>query len=143
MNFRKSKWLICGTYHPPSQSDQYYFDNICKALDVSCQYEKIMLVRDFNAQIGEKCFDDFLFQQELRSVNDKPTYYKNPDKPSCNDFILTKSPLSFHKSDCLFTGLSDYHKLVLSVFKTTFSKSKPKEIIYRNLKKFNEEDFNQ
>ena len=32
---------------------------------------------------------------------------------------------------------------MLSVFKTTFSKSKPKEIIYRNFKKFNEKDFNQ
>ena len=143
LNFRKSKWLLCGTYHPPSQSDQYYFDNIDKALDVYCQYEKIMLVGDFNAQIGEKCFDDFLFQHELRSVNDRPTCYKNPDKPSCIDFILTNSPLSFHKSNCLFTGLSDCHKLVLPVFKTTFSKSKPKEIIYRNFKKFNEKDFNQ
>ena len=59
INFRKSKWLLCGTYHPPSQSDQYYFDNIDKALDVYCQYEKIMLVGDFNAQIEEKCFDDY------------------------------------------------------------------------------------
>ena len=32
---------------------------------------------------------------------------------------------------------------MLPVFKTTFSKSKPKEIIYRNFIKFNEEDFNQ
>ena len=32
---------------------------------------------------------------------------------------------------------------MLSVFRTTFSKSKPKEIIYGNFKKFNEEDFNQ
>ena len=102
-----------------------------------------MLVGDFNAQIGEKCFDDFLFQQELRSVNDRPTCCKNPNKPSCTDFILSNSPLRFHKSNCLFTGLSDCHKLVLSVFKTTFSKSKPKEIIYRNFKKFNEKDFNQ
>ena len=142
INFRKSKWLLCGTYQPPSQSDQYYFDNIDKTLDVYCQYER-MLAGDFNAQIGEKRFDDFVFQHELRSVNDKPTYYKNPDKPSCIDFILTNGPLSFHKSDCLFTGWSDCHKLVLSVFKTTFSKSKPKEITYRNFKKFNEENFNQ
>ena len=70
IDFRKSKWLLCGTHHLPSHSDQYYFDNIDKALDVYCQYEKIMLVGDFNAQIGEKCFDDFLFQHELRSVND-------------------------------------------------------------------------
>ena len=39
--------------------------------------------------------------------------------------------------------MSDSHKLDLPVFKTTFSKSKPKEIIYRNFKKFNEEDFNE
>ena len=32
---------------------------------------------------------------------------------------------------------------MLSVFKKPFSKSKPKEIIYRNFKKFNEEDFSQ
>ena len=32
---------------------------------------------------------------------------------------------------------------MMSVFKTTFSKSKPKEIIYRKFKKFNEEDFHQ
>ena len=102
-----------------------------------------MLAGDFYAQIEEKCFDDFLFQHQLRSVNDKPTCYKSPDKSSCIDFILTNSPLSFHKRDCLFTRLSDCHKLVLSVFKTPFSKSKPKEIIYRNFKKFNEEDFNQ
>ena len=143
INFRKSKWLFCGTYHPPSESDQHYIDNTDKALDVYYQYEKIMLVEDFNAQNGEKCFDDFLFQNELRGVNDKPTCNKNPDKPSCINFILTNSPLSFHKNDCLLTGLSDCHKLVLSVFKTTFSKSKPKEIIYRNFKKFNEEDLNR
>ena len=42
--------------------------------------------------------------------------------------------------DRLFTGLSDFHKLVLSVSKTTFTKSKSKEIVYvyRNYKKFNE-----
>ena len=31
----------------------------------------------------------------------------------------------------------------MSVFKTTFTKSKPKEIIYRNYRKFNENNFNQ
>ena len=75
-------------------------------------------------------------------MNYRPTCYKNPDKPRCVDFILTNSPSSFYKNYCLFAGLSGYHKLLLSVFKRAFSKSKPKEIIYRNFKKFNE-DFNQ
>ena len=50
-------------------------------LDVYCQYEKVVLVDDFNAQIGEKCFDRFLFEHELKSMNGKLTCcYKNPDK---------------------------------------------------------------
>ena len=28
LNFRKSKWLLCGTYHPPAQNDQYFFNCI-------------------------------------------------------------------------------------------------------------------
>ena len=28
INLRKMKWLLLGTYHPPSQSDQYYYDTI-------------------------------------------------------------------------------------------------------------------
>ena len=34
LNFRKCKWLLLGTYHPPSQSDQYFFENVDKASDM-------------------------------------------------------------------------------------------------------------
>ena len=40
INFRKCEWLLCGLYHPPSQSGQYVFDNSDKALDVYSTYEK-------------------------------------------------------------------------------------------------------
>ena len=50
LNFRKCKWLVLGTYHPPSQSEQYYFNNLDKSLDTHSNYEKILLVGDFNAQ---------------------------------------------------------------------------------------------
>ena len=42
LNFRKCKWLVLDTYHPPSQSDQYYFDNLDKSLDTYSNYEKIL-----------------------------------------------------------------------------------------------------
>ena len=48
----------------------------------------------------------------------------------------------FFKTDTIFKGLSDFHKLVLSVFKAMFTKSKPKEIVYRNYRKVNENNFN-
>ena len=39
INFRKCNWLLCGLYHPPSQSDQYLFDNLNKTLDLYSAYE--------------------------------------------------------------------------------------------------------
>ena len=34
INLRKVKWVLFGTYHPPSQNDQYYFDQVERALDI-------------------------------------------------------------------------------------------------------------
>ena len=59
ISFRKFKCLLCGLYHPPSQSDEYFFDHIDKALDVYSIYEKNLITGDFNTQEGEKCLDTF------------------------------------------------------------------------------------
>ena len=40
------------------------------------------------------------------------------------------------------TGLSDFHKLVLTVLKTSIVKNKPREIQYRNYKYFYSRKFN-
>ena len=41
INFRKSKLVLFGTYHPPSQNNNFYFNNVGRALDVYTQkYEK-------------------------------------------------------------------------------------------------------
>ena len=124
LNFRKCKWLLCATYRAPSQNHNYFFDNIDKGLDVYSTYERVALAGDFNAQVGEKSFDAFLYQHELTSINRYPTCYKNSNNSSCIDHILTNSPMRFFKAENIFTGLSDFHKLVLSVFKLHFSKAK-------------------
>ena len=78
----------------------------------------------------------FLISSLLSNAN-PGTCYKNPGKPSCMDLYLTNSSLSFQNSSSVFTGLSDFHKLVLTAFKTIFVKSKPKELSYRDYKDFN------
>ena len=143
INFRKSKWLLCGTYHPPSQPDQYFFDKFDIALDVYNNYEKIILVGDFNAQEGEECLDTFLYQHKLTNLVKEHTCYKNPENPSSIDLILTNTPNSFYKTCAFSIGLSDCHKLVLTIFKTTFPKAKSKEVLYRDYKNFNKNEFNQ
>ena len=76
-----------------------------------------MLARTFNAQEGERLLETFLYQHKLHSVNKNPPCYKNPNNPSNTDVILTNYPKSFFKTDTILTGQSDFHKLVLSVFK--------------------------
>ena len=58
------------------------------------------------------------------------------------NLIPTNGSKSFFKIDKIFTVPSDFHKLALSIFKTTFAKSKPDEIVFRNYRKFNENNFN-
>ena len=66
VNLRNIKFLLVGTYHPPSQTDQYYFECINNALDIYAgTYEKVFMAGDFNEQVTEKCLSAFLFQNEL------------------------------------------------------------------------------
>ena len=68
LNFRKSKWLLFGTYYLPSQNDQYNFDCFDKALDVCSSYEKVIVTGDFNAQKNGWVFDSFLYQHDLTNL---------------------------------------------------------------------------
>ena len=68
-----SGYFASGLYHPPSQSDQCFFDNLDKALDVYSTYEKILITGDLNAEEGGKYLDTFLYQHELKSLNKEAT----------------------------------------------------------------------
>ena len=84
-------------YRLPSQSDQYFFNTLDKALDVYSNFENVLLIGDFKAQIRESHLDTFLNQHELANINKELTYYKNSEGPSCTDFILSNRPNSFFK----------------------------------------------
>ena len=73
----------------------------------------------------------------------KPTCYKNPDKPTCIDLILTNFPWSFQNSCVIQTGLSDFHKMIVTVMKTSYRKIEPKVMNYRDYKSFSNEGFRE
>ena len=50
--------------------------------------------------------------------------------------------MSFQNTITVFAGISDFHKLVLTVLKINFTKNKPKETIYRDYKNFDSFLFN-
>ena len=77
INLIKTRWLFCGCYHPPSQSDQYFFENIGKALDkYSKHYDKFMLVGDFNAEESESCLSQFLYEYNAKNIVKENTCFK-------------------------------------------------------------------
>ena len=64
--------LSCGCYHPPSQSDQYLFENIEKVLDkYSERYDKFMLVGDFNAKEQNHIYHNFFLNTMPRTLSRK------------------------------------------------------------------------
>ena len=100
-----------------------------------------MLAGDFNTEDTELCLETFLYQYEAKNLVNEKTCFKNPDNPSCIDLFLTNNCYSFQETTVVSTGLSDFHTMPVTVLKTKFQKNKPKEITYRDYKKFDENKF--
>ena len=56
--------------------------------------------------------------------------FKNPINPTCIGFIITNRLKSFQEREVIETGLSDFHKMSLTVMKVFYNKQKPKIIQY-------------
>ena len=73
---------------------------------------------DFNAGISEPNLASFCTFYNFKSFINKTTCYKNPDNPSCTDLILTNCPNYFQNLSTFETGLSDFHKLTLTLWQS-------------------------
>ena len=131
-----NKWLLFETYYQPSQADIYYFDNLGKAFDTYSSFEKLLIIVDFNTETSGPPIDSFVYEHELHNLVKEKTCFKSVFNPSCIDLILTNNAMAFQNTTAVFTGLSDFHKLVLTALKTSITKSKPQKITYRDYKNF-------
>ena len=100
-------------------------------------------MRDFNTEVTQTSMTVFCDSYEFKNLIKDATCYKNPEKPSCTDLILTNNPNSFQNSDTMETGLSDFHNMTLTVMKTTFEKLNPNIIHYRDYRKFSNDKFRE
>ena len=60
----------------------------------------------------------------LKSLINEPTCFKNLEKPTWFDLILTNQPTYFKLSTVPETGLSDFHLTTVTEFEVGFTKSK-------------------
>ena len=72
---------------------------------------------------------------------DPQTCYKNPNKPTSIDLILTNHPNYFQKNNVFETGLSNFHMMVATELKMVFQKLRPCIVAYRDYKHFDNEKF--
>ena len=119
-----------------------HFAELSKNADLYLtKYDQLLFLGDFNAY--DSNVKNFCSSYNLTSMINWPTCFKNPEKPSCTDLILTDCPRSFQNSCVIETRLSDFHKLVVTAMKATYKKSQPKIINYRSYKYFNNESFRE
>ena len=87
---------------------------------------------DFNVNVKKVTLNLFCNQYKLKWLDKNPSCYKNTDNSSCIDLILTSTAKSFESTCTIETGLSDFHKLVVTVLKEKHERMPPKVIQYRD-----------
>ena len=85
--------------------------------------------------------ESFCEYYSSKSLTKDSTCFKNPEKPTCIDLILTNSPYCFEDSFVIESSLSDFCKMIVSVMKTTFQKLKPKIVYCRDYNRFSNENY--
>ena len=89
------------------------------------QNTKTILLGDVNVCVDDEIMRNFCNSYNLNSLIKQPTCFKNPENPCCIDLILTNKPRSFLSTCVIETGLSDFHRMAVSVLKTHFRKQIP------------------
>ena len=107
------------------------------------RHDSIVVFGDFNSSVSHPFVDEFMINFALTNLVKVSTCYKNSENPSTIDLILTNRKHSFQNTTALEVGISDFHKLVLTVLKAHFQKAKPKIITYHDYKKINDITFHE
>ena len=77
----------------------------------------------------------FCNQYKPKSLNKDPICFRNVNKPSCTDLFLTNN------LKCFEIGLTDFHKLIVTIMKTKHERFLPKTVNYRDYKSFDTKTF--
>lgn len=139
----KKTWFIVNAYKPPKlASDTFEREfSFCvdKMLEVS---DNIVLLGDLNCNMLKtpNILTDMCDIFDLKNIVREPTCItKNSE--TLLDVILTSKPRSFINTLVADIGISDFHKLVATVMRSSLPKLAPRKIHYRSYKNFNEHSF--
>ena len=142
INRRNRKRLLNGSYSTNKSQISHHLECFNSLLDEHSKiYENFVFIGDFNVNTSDSSMKEFCSLSGLKNLINEPTCYKNSEKPTCIDLILTNQPTLFQRSAVLETGLSDFHLLTVTEFKMSFQKWKPHIITYWNYKNYENDAF--
>ena len=134
--------MLCCSYIPHKNLNVAHLRELQVALDViSSKHENITIIGDFNSEPRESAMIHFCQAYNMENLINNFTCYKNPNKPTCIDLMLTNKPRFFNNSSVVETGPSNFLKMTLVVMRACFVKQTPKVVYYRDYKKFSNDLF--
>ena len=142
INLRKTKWCIFIIYRNPTifktkEKIQQFLSCLSAGLDFySSIYDNFMIVGDFNLEPDNELQKNFMDAHDLYNLVKEKTCFKSKNG-TCIDLILTNRKHSFQFTGAIETGLSDYHLLVHTMMKSTYTKLPPVKKQYRDYKNSN------
>ena len=123
-------------YRPPSQNEKYFIEHLSKTLgQLSCQYDKTMLIGDFNLTINNERLQNLMTTFDLECLIKKPTCFQSSN-PTCIDLILTSKKEFVKKTDVIEIGISNNHILIVTALKSLLLKANAKTKLYRDYDSF-------
>ena len=142
LNLKRCKWLMFDGYNPSKGNIDNFVKGIGPTLDHYIpKYGNFLLLGDINSEMHEYAMKEFTETYNLNNLVKDHTCFKNPLNPSLIDLILTNRSRSFQNTQTIKTGLSDHHKLTITVIRVFFPKQAPTIFTYRDYKHYEEDLF--
>ena len=123
LRIRQCKWLVVMGYNPQKEKIVNFIDQLSLEIDQHLpNYENLLMLGDWNSAVTEKEMFNFCETYNLENLIKEPTCFKSAENPSSIDLILTNKKNCFQNSMTIETGLSDFHKMTVTVMKRYFKK---------------------
>ena len=132
LTIAKKKWLYLGIYRPPTPENLVsLFEELTDSLSKRSEfYKNFIILSDVNLDVKLadrelNKLDEFCDLFNLTNLIRNETCFTR-DHKSTIDLILTNKPKSFQNACITETGLSDFHKLILTFFQNSNYSSEAK-----------------
>ena len=143
----KRKWVIFSVCRPPKTKLDLFFAELNKNVDKATRTnENFVVMGDIDIDnceeraLGMNKLSEFCDIFSLENLIRGDTCL-TANSSSSIDLILTKRKRSFKNSSTDATGVSDFHKMVLTTMRANYERLKPIQIQHRSYKYFRKDIF--